>query len=82
MIIAANAKARVTMGNRQRNSTSIRAFAHTVVAEFDRLFNSADRESSSRQPTVHQHPQHALAALARWLKPENRCLAPFTASPK
>lgn len=45
-----NANARVTMGNRQRNSTSIRAFAHEVVAEFDRLFNSADRERPYRQP--------------------------------
>lgn len=60
---------------------SIRAFAHAVVAEFDRLFNSADRESPYRQPTVH-HPQHVLTAVARWLKPKNRYPAPFTASPK
>lgn len=33
-----------------------RAFAHEVVAEFDSLFNSADRESPYRQPTVDQHP--------------------------
>lgn len=71
-----------TMGNRQRNSTSIRAFAHEVVAKFDRVFNSADRESPYSQPTVDQHPRHVLAALARWLKPENRCLASFTASLK
>lgn len=82
MISAANAKARVTMGNRQRNSTSMRAFAHAVVAEFARLLNSADRKSPYRQPTVHQHPQRVLAALACWLKPENRCLASFTASLK
>lgn len=82
MISAANAKAHVTMGNGQRNSTSMRAFAHAVVAEFDSLFNSADRESPYRQPTVDQHPRHVLAALARWLKPENRCLASFTASLK
>lgn len=31
MISAANAEARVRMGNRQPNSTSIRAFAHAVV---------------------------------------------------
>ena len=24
----------------------------------------------------HEHPQHVIAALARWLKPENRCLVP------
>ena len=24
----------------------------------------------------HQYPQHVIAALARWLKPENRCLVP------
>jgi putative SOS response-associated peptidase YedK len=29
------------------------------------------------RPAGHQHPQHFVAALAGWLKPENRCLVPF-----
>jgi putative SOS response-associated peptidase YedK len=29
------------------------------------------------RPAGHQHPQQLFTALARWLKPENRCLVPF-----
>jgi putative SOS response-associated peptidase YedK len=32
--------------------------------------------TAHRRAAGHQHPQHVVAALAGWLKPENRCWVP------
>ena len=44
-------------------------------ADHDALGHAAT--AAHGRPTGHQHPEHVVAALAGWLKPENRCLVPF-----
>lgn len=58
MISAANAKSGVTMDNRQPNSTSIGAFAHAVVGEFDRLSLQLGRPREPVQ-AAHRSPRSA-----------------------